>query len=206
MTKRLNVPTTKSSLVALGRQVDYLQQGHDMLEQKRELLTQVVYDRLARYRELRQEAKGALIKAYRALGLAWVRLGPDAIRQATLGQPQLLGIRLVPRSTVGVEYPEVRVHTESPQPADMTATDATFDTARRELLEAARLLADVANAETALVRLLEEQRKTQKRVNALKYNLIPRYRLTIEQIRSALEEEERNTLFQIKVLRERAGR
>ena len=39
-------------------------------------------------------------------------------------------------------------------------------------------------------------------MNALKYNVIPRYRNTIAFIVSTLEEEERNTLFQIKVLRE----
>jgi V/A-type H+/Na+-transporting ATPase subunit D len=53
-----------------------------------------------------------------------------------------------------------------------------------------------------LWRLLEEQRKTQKRVNALKYNIIPKYRATIHFINSSLQEEERNSLFQIKILRE----
>ena len=53
-------------------------------------------------------------------------------------------------------------------------------------------------------RLPDEQRKTQKRVNnALKYHVIPRFRATIRSIKPALEEEERNTLFQIKVLREK---
>ena len=50
-------------------------------------------------------------------------------------------------------------------------------------------------------RLLNEQRKTQKRVNALKYNVIPRYKNTISYIESALSEEERNTIFQLKVMR-----
>lgn len=51
--------------------------------------------------------------------------------------------------------------------------------------------------------LLAASRKTQKRVNALKYNIIPRYQATVRHIRAALEEDERNTLFQIKVLRAR---
>ena len=50
---------------------------------------------------------------------------------------------------------------------------------------------------------VSEQRKAQKRVNALRYNVVPRYRETIRYIEAALEEEERNTLFQIKGLRER---
>jgi len=37
-------------------------------------------------------------------------------------------------------------------------------------------------------------------VNALKYNVIPRFERTIKFIKNSLEEEERNTLFQIKVL------
>jgi V/A-type H+-transporting ATPase subunit D len=64
------------------------------------------------------------------------------------------------------------------------------------------LLAQLGEAETALWRLLTEQRKTQKRVNTLKYNIIPMYRGKIREIRSALEKEERNALFQLKLLRE----
>ena len=40
-----------------------------------------------------------------------------------------------------------------------------------------------------LYRLISEQRKAQKRVNALKYNIIPAYRKVIKQIAEALEEE-----------------
>lgn len=40
---------------------------------------------------------------------------------------------------------------------------------------------------------------------ALRYNVVPRYQKTIRYIEGALEEEERNTLFQIKVLRERGS-
>ena len=54
-----------------------------------------------------------------------------------------------------------------------------------------------------LRRLMAASRKTQKRVNALKYNINPRYQATVQHIRAALEEDERNTLFQIKVLRAR---
>jgi V/A-type H+-transporting ATPase subunit D len=72
-------------------------------------------------------------------------------------------------------------------------------------VELTLVLARLGEAETALWRLLLEQRKTQKRVNALKYNIIPEFRARIRFIHAALEEEERNTLFQMKVLRQRAG-
>jgi V/A-type H+-transporting ATPase subunit D len=84
-------------------------------------------------------------------------------------------------------------------------TDISFDTSRDRLAEAAVLLAQLGEVEIALHRLMEEQRKAQKLVNALKYNIIPRYDRTIRFIQSSLEEEERNGLFQVKLLRERAG-
>ncbi len=87
------------------------------------------------------------------------------------------------------------------EPVGLLGTDASFDETRKELTEAALLLARMGETQIALSRLIAEQRKAQKRVNALKYNIIPRYRKTIRYIESLLEEEERNTLFQIKVLR-----
>lgn len=64
-------------------------------------------------------------------------------------------------------------------------------------------LARLGEAANALWRLLAASRKTRQRVNALKYNIIPRYQATVTRIRAALEEDKRNTLFQIKVLRAR---
>ncbi len=58
----------------------------------------------------------------------------------------------------------------------------------------------------ALYRLITEQRKAQKRVNALKYNIIPAYERAIHRIGEVLEEEERAALFSIKRLAEAKAR
>lgn len=202
MKGNLKVPPTKSALLALRRQVAFLQQGHDLLERKRELLTRLVYERLAQYRKLRKDVRAALEKAYRWLGITHMRMGSRMLRQAALGLQPGLSIRILPRSSVGVEYPSVYAEPLPLQPVGLMLTDTSFDETRIGLIEVAVLLARLGEAETALWRLLAEQRKTQKRVNALKYNIIPRYNNTIRFIESTLEEEERNTLFQMKVLRE----
>jgi len=113
-----------------------------------------------------------------------------------------LEINVLPRSSVGVEYPSVSAERLALQPVGLLGTDSSFDEARQQLANMVILLAKLGEAETALWRLLEEQRKTQKRVNALKYNVIPKYRATIHFINSSLQEEERNSVFQIKILRE----
>jgi V/A-type H+-transporting ATPase subunit D len=203
MAQKLKIPPTKSVLLTLKRQVTFLVQGHAMLERKRELLTRLVYERLAQYRVLRTEVRASLIEAYRWLGLAHMRMGSQMLQQSAIGLKPAVKLNILPRSSIGVEYPSISAEALPLQPVGLMWTDASFDQARSRLAQTAVLLARLGEAETALWRLLAEQRKTQKRVNALKYNVIPRYRTTIRYIQSVLEEEERNTLFQIKVLRQR---
>ncbi len=202
MKGRLKIPPTKSALLSLKRQVAFLEQGHSLLERKRELLTRLVYERLAQYRTLRREVRERLTQAYHALSVTHMRMGRRRLRQAVLGLSPALSVNVLPRSSIGVEYPSVTAQAHPLQPVGLLWTDVSFDETRSKLVAVALLLARQGEAETALWRLLAEQRKTQKRVNALKYNIIPRYVATIRFIESALEEEERNTLFQIKVLRD----
>jgi V/A-type H+-transporting ATPase subunit D len=103
-----------------------------------------------------------------------------------------------------VEFPSVSAEELAIKPVGLMWTDPSFDETRQRLRGAAVKLARLAESETALWRLLKEQRKTQKRVNALKYNVIPRYEETVRYVQGVLEEDERNTLFQIQLLSERA--
>jgi V/A-type H+-transporting ATPase subunit D len=197
---RLRVPPTKSVLLSLRRQVDFLEEGYTLLDRKRELLTRLVYDRLATYRELRREMEPVLKEAYDWLGITQMRMGHRMMEQAVMGLAPALEVKILPRSSLGGQYPSVSAERQPLQPVSLLWSDSSFDEARNRLAHLAVTLARLGESEMALRRVLEEQRKTQKRVNALKYNVIPRYKETIRHIEAALEEEERNTLFQIKVL------
>lgn len=205
MQQRLKIPPTKSALLGLRRQLDFLERGHVLLERKKELLTRLVYDRLAQYRALRNETRAAVADAYRWLGLTRMRMGASALREVALGMPPAIELGILPRSNLGVEYPAVTARALPARPVGLVGTDASLDATRASLAEVAVRLARLGEAETALWRLLEEQRKMQKRVNALRYNVIPRYRNTLRYVESSLEEDERSTLFQIKRLRERGA-
>ena len=202
MARRLRVPPTKSKLLDLRRHVAFLEAGYELLERKRELLTRLVYERLDQYRELRSKTRATLEDAYRWLGVTHLRTGSRALEQIVLGLPPALEVDILPRSSLGVEYPSVTAKALQVAPVSLMWADMTFDQTRQRLVDLALILAQLGQAETALRRLLAEQRKTQKRVNALRYNVIPRYRATLHFITATLEEEERNTQFQIKLLRE----
>lgn len=199
---RLRTAPTKSALLNLRKQVRFLEDGHALLERKRELLTRLVYEHIKKYQGKKRKAHKTLRQAYRWLSIAQLRMGERNIVQATLGATASTSMEVLPRRSLGIQYPSVEAAVVPPQPVGLLGTDPSFDEARQGFAQAAVHLAELAAVETALYRLISEQRKAQKRVNALKYNIIPSYKVAIKQIAEALEEEERGTLFQIKRLRE----
>ena len=144
-------------------------------------------------------------RATRRLSTPHRRRGGRALHRAALGSGRARRVDILPRRSLGVEYPGVSAERLPLKPVGLLGTDASFDNTRTNLADLAVTLARLGEAENALWRLLAASRKTQKRVNALKYNIIPRYQATEHHIRAALEEDERNTLFQIKILRSRAA-
>ncbi len=204
MTQRLPIPPTRNALLQLKSQLDFLTTGHDLLERKRELLTRMVRDQLGTYRKLREDAADLVGSAYYWLSITQMRMGDRMLRQAGLGLAPTVDVKILPRSNLGVEYPAVKATKRPLQPVSLMWTDVSFDKVRIRLADMAVVLARLGEAEIALRRMLNEQRKTQKRVNALKYNIIPRYRETIHFVQETLEEEERDSLFQVKLLQEQS--
>jgi V/A-type H+/Na+-transporting ATPase subunit D len=164
-----------------------------------------VYGQLKEYRRLRSKAHASLAKAYRSLSIIQMRMGTQRIRQLALGMPHALKVKVLPRRNMGVQYPSVEITPQPMKPVGILGTDVMLDETRKDFSDMAMQMAKLAEVESALWRLLEEQRKTQKRVNALKYNVIPLYWRTIKYVQTTLEEEERNVLFQLKLLQERGG-
>lgn len=201
--QRLKIAPTKNNLLQLQQQSEFLDRGYNLLERKRELLTRLVYERLDNYRSLREKSNRLLQEAYRSLAITHMRIGRQQLRQLTLGIQPAIDLKILPMSSLGVQYLSIKAQKRPFQPLGLLGTDTNFDTTRQLMTELALMLIELGEAETALRRLLVEQRKTQKRVNALKYNVIPRYQHTIKYIKSTLEEEERTTLFQIKLLQSR---
>jgi V/A-type H+-transporting ATPase subunit D len=166
-------------------------------------LTRLVYEKLAEYRRLNASTREAMSTAYRWLSVTQMRMGSHRLRQLSIGMPLAVEAKVLPRRNMSVQYPSVEIKKLPLLPVGFLATDASLDETRSSFADMIVRAAQLAEVETALWRLLEEQRKTQKRVNALKYNVIPRFERTIAYVEATLEEEERNTLFQLKLLAQR---
>jgi len=199
---RIRAAPTKSALLRLRKQAKFLHNGHSLLERKRELLTRLVYERIGEYRQLKEAAGETLREAYYWLSIAQLRMGGRTIHQAALGSSPSVNIQIIPRRALGIQYPSIKAELLPPKPVGLLGIDPSFDEARKSFAEASLKLAQLAEVEMALYRLISEQRKAQKRVNALKYNIIPSYERAIHRIAETLEEEERAALFGIKRLAE----
>ena len=92
----IKLPPTKNTLLTLKKQTKFLEQGHDLLERKRELLTRLVYERIGAYRQLREDAEKALDDAYRCLSITHLRMGSRGVHQAALGAEPPLRIDILP--------------------------------------------------------------------------------------------------------------
>ena len=159
------------------------------------------------YREAgqaRRDVEGRLRSAYAALRGALLTAGrplAEAEALASDGGPRL---RIRERSIMGVIVPlldaEIAVAAAAAAPGWASAGAAQVHRSIRELLP---LLLRLAEIEVSCRRLAAELLKTRRKVNALEHIFIPEYRDTIRFIEGALEEKEREALFQMKRLKER---
>ena len=73
-----------------------------------------------------------------------------------------------------------------------------MDSVAKTIHRSLEVIAELAEIEVGLFRLVTEIKKTIKRINALENIYVPLYEATIKHIEESLEEKEREFLFQLK--------
>lgn len=201
---KLNIAPTKSNLLALKRQLLFAQEGYDLLEQKRQILVFELMSRLKRARAVEQTSAEKLTLAFEALTEAVLDIGSYALDKAIVAvrlehridtqiQP-LMGLKL-PVPTARIEPPGVQF--------GVGATSANTDLTMSRFAGLLTTLLELAELQTAVLRLASELRKTQRRCNALSKVFIPDCTEAILYISSALEERERESFIILKMIRKR---
>ncbi|MEM2133473.1 MAG: V-type ATP synthase subunit D [Candidatus Jordarchaeaceae archaeon] len=193
---------TRMELLILKRRRSLAEKGHDLLKEKRDALIMEFFDILEDTRKLRSDVNNALKEAYEALAMAKMVMGPLKVEEVASGVPPILALDVSTRNVMGVRVPLLRVE-EKPETAvissyGFTDTSAKLDEAVEKFRNALKAIIRLAETEAAVKRLAEEIEKTKRRVNALKYIIIPRITNTIKFIELHLEEREREDLFRMK--------
>ena len=201
----LDVPATKSALLALKRQLLFAEEGYSLLDQKRELLLIELDARRGRAAAARSGADELLSRAFAALREAVLDAGSAAVDRAALGAMAECSAEIKEKRLMGVKVPEVLSGAQARAAAVFGpgVTPAAADEARRRFSEALPRLAALAGLETSVFRLGRELKKTQRRCNALSKKVIPDCRETILFLGGSLEEREREACVILKMIRNR---
>jgi len=202
----LDLPPTKASLLELKERLAVAKSGHDLLEEKREVLVSELMNIIDDAEEFRKEVNDRLAEAFTHLLQAIEELGEEQVERATLACGTEAQITLRERSAMGVPIPLMQRKIMEFEPQfGLLGTSFSLDEALRRFYDALERILRLAETERTAWHLAIELKKTQRRVNALENIFIPNYEETVRYIEARLEEGERETIFQMKLLKAKKG-
>ena len=197
---RLNVPPTKSSSLAILRELEFAVEGYDLLEQKRQILML----------ELMQHIEGAKrdqadADQFLALREATTRVGSQNLARDALAVPVTKSVSVSEYRVMGIAVPQVKADEAGEAVPTFGFADGTIksDEVMAAFSGALVALTRLAQTQNAVFRLARGLRKTQRRVNALDKVFIPNRRETLDYIAATLDEREREAFVILRIIRNR---
>lgn len=199
---RMNVAPTRSNLLEIREARDLAQEGYEILDKKREVLTTELMHIAHDAAEMQRRVWTMLAEAYRALELARLSMGREQLEWTAFSVNKTVEVDVTPHSIMGVVIPAIEAHGAPPEtPYGLGDTTVALDEAVALFRAVLTEIPALTETMTTVWRLARELQKTQRRVNALQYIFIPRYEETITFIENALEEREREETFRLKLLK-----
>ncbi len=196
---KLSLPATKSNAIRLRDELSLARDGKQLLDQKKDILINHINLLAGKADRARKRLDEALMAAYEQLRLALIESGRTQVEAAGLAVDAHLEVNIREQSLMGVVLPLVTISRPKFRPEySLSDTTRQMDRVRQAVLSAMEILAELAEVEVGLKRLMEETKRTLKRINALSYIYIPVYEATLKSIEERLEEKEREALFQLK--------
>ena len=195
---------TKGNLLATKKSLALATMGFELMDKKRHILIREMMGLISQASALRDEIGVTFQQAYQSLQQANVTMG--LIQPYTLDVPVEEGLSISHRSVMGVDLPILRLEEQPLTPTyGMIQTNSALDMAVVNFHRVKRLTVTLAEIENSVYRLSVAIKKTQKRANALKNIIIPRFEETQKFISDALEEKEREEFSRLKVTKRTKG-
>ena len=194
-----NAVPTKGNLMAAKNTLKLSVQGYELLDKKRNILVREMMSLIDKAQEVQSHIDGTFSEAYEALQMANINLGIHNIEKTVYAIDEEKGIAINTRSIMGVEIPMAAIDEGDSRPQyGLKGTSVALDVAREKFIAVKKLTVQLAEIENAIYRLAVNIKKTQKRANALKNIMIPRYEELVKFITESLEEKEREEFTKIK--------
>ncbi|MBR5371090.1 MAG: V-type ATP synthase subunit D [Oscillospiraceae bacterium] len=192
---------TKGNLIAAKRQLALSKLGYDLMDRKRNVLIRELMQLVDRAKALRGSIEETYKEAYAKLQEANITLG--VVDRFADSVPIDSGTEISTRSVMGVEIPTIS-HPEGidpPIPYGFLDTNIQLDQAYAAFCKVRDMTLLLAEVDNGVFRLATAISATQRRANALKNVLIPRYTGIIRMISDALEDKEREEFTRMKIIK-----
>ena len=193
---------TKGNLMNAKKSLALAKNGYELLDRKRNILIREMMTLIDHANAIQQQIDNAYEEAYFALQTANISNGfCEDISKAV---PIEDGLHLDSRSVMGVEIPILTI--EESENCNYLhygtrTTNAAVDKTFILFTKVKTLTVELAEIENSVYRLSVAIRKSQKRANALKNILIPKYKEQVKFISEALEEKEREEFSRQKIIK-----
>ncbi|MHA1243029.1 MAG: V-type ATP synthase subunit D [Candidatus Heimdallarchaeota archaeon] len=202
------IQATRMNLMKLRERAKLAEKGHDLLQEKLDSLVIRFFEVVDTIRGLREETSKLTIAAQDSLRNAQMAVGPLRLREISMAAPEIWKIEAYENNIAGVIVPKLDLEkTRDEADAKLFYGFASSSAEIDKTVEDYRLAIEkiVVLAETlAMLQILGQAiTETKRRVNALRFILIPRLSSQIIFIETTLEEQEREQFAQLKKIKEK---
>ncbi len=199
---QLNYAPTKTNLLKLRSDLQFAQQGYELLDQKRNILIIELLALVDQTVDFQSRVDNALAKAYRALEETVFDMGKLKVQYLTGAVNITTDITVRSRRVMGVVLPviETEFKEHSPHYSPM-GTSFWIDSSLQFFKEVLKLLGKLSELKISVLRLANEVKKTIRKVNALEKIAIPDLKDTVHYIQGRLEENERDMFVLMKMVK-----
>lgn len=193
---------TKGNLIIAKNTLALSRQGYDILDRKRNILIREMMEMINRAEAIQAEIDNVFDQAYHALQIANFTLGINSVSLISYAVPIEESIDIRFRSVMGVDIPMVFMDKKDAMPSyGFAQTNSALDETILQFDKVKKLIIELTEIENSVYRLATNIKKTQKRANALKNIVIPKYEAITEFIINALEEKDREEFTRLKVIK-----
>ncbi len=193
---------TKGNLIIAKNTLELSKMGYELLDKKRNILIREMTNLIDMAKSLQSQIETTFKNAYTALEYANLDIGIETVEKIGYAIKEDDRIDIKFRSVMGVEIPIVILEEEPLKPSyGMKNTTLSLDEAVSSFVKVKYLTKQLAQIEISIFRLADNIKKVQKRANALKNIMIPKYEEETKTIQNALDEKEREEFSRLKVIK-----
>ncbi len=201
---RKSVAPTKTNLMSLKNELKFASLGHELLDQKRNILVMELLNLVDQAVEFQEKSDEVLGTAYKSLESAALDMGKRRLLSLSSAIRVESEVNLSQRKIMGVPLPVVQTEYSGQAPwFSPTGTSCHVDRAIDDFRKALEMTGKLAELKISIMRLAREVKKTIRKVNALEKIAIPDLEETVAHIQNRLEENERDMLILMKRVKSR---